>query len=66
MFTKNLAGPEHYKNAAKLCGHDKDYNTAQDGESHEQERVSGVTMCSLLEKSNISRCKILGNQDKCA
>ena len=43
---KNLAGPEHNKHAASLCGHDKYYSTMQDGESHEQERVSGVAECS--------------------
>ena len=32
MFTKNLAGPEHNKHAARLCGKDKYDNTAQDGE----------------------------------
>ena len=41
-FTKNLAGPDHYMHAARLCGRNKYYNTVQDRESHEQERVSGV------------------------
>ena len=40
MFTKNLVGLEHNKHAARLCGHDKYYSTTQDGESHEQGRVS--------------------------
>ena len=40
MFTKNLAGLEHNKHAVRLCGHDKHYSTAQNGESHEQGKVS--------------------------
>ena len=43
MFMKNLVGPEHNKHAGRLCGHDKYYSTTQDGESHEQGWVSGVT-----------------------
>ena len=54
MFTKNLAGSEHNKHAARFYGCDKYNNTAQDGESHEQGRVSGVTECSWLEKCNCS------------
>ena len=42
MFTKNMGRTEHNKHAARLCRYNKYYNTAQDGESHEQGRVSGV------------------------
>ena len=43
---KNLAGPEHNEHAASLCGHNEYYGTAQDGESPERGRVSGVTELS--------------------
>ena len=55
MFTKNLVGPEHNKHAVRLCGHNKYYSNMPDGESHEQERVSGVMECSQLEKHKEQR-----------
>ena len=54
MFTKKLTGPEHNKHAAKLCRHDEYCGTAQDRESHEQGRVSGVMEHLQLKKHKSS------------
>ena len=43
MSTKNLAGLECNKLDARLCGCNGYFSTAQDGHSHEQGRVSGVS-----------------------
>ena len=48
MFTKNLARPEYNKHAARLCGHNQDTGTAQEGvKSHRKlttrkEQAAGV------------------------
>ena len=66
LFTKKLAGPEQNKHATRLCRHDKYYNTAHNGESHGQGRVSGSAECSWLKTSSRSESKNPGNHDKCA
>ena len=66
MFSKNLVGPEFNKHVAKLCGHNKYYNSMQDMESHEQWRMLVIVEHSWLEKSNGSRSKSLVNYEKCA
>ena len=51
MLMKNMVELDHNKHAARLCGHNKYYSTTQDGESHEQERMSAVMEHSSLERS---------------
>ena len=61
MFTQNVMGSELSKHAANMCRHYKYYNPAQDAESYEQRRVSGVAEHSQLEKGNRSRRKNSAN-----
>ena len=63
---QNLARSVFNKHAAKLSRNDKYYNSAEDAESHEQGRVSGVAEHSWLEMSDRRKIEIPANLEKYA